>query len=454
MAANLSLGVSGMHGLIGSGITPQNAIRYASAIGTYLDGGPVVVGIDTRTSSAMLRHAAFAALMGCGCEIHDSGVCPSPVLQHLVRELGAAGGLLIGAGHHPAEWNALIPISASGAYASPLEAQSLLELYHSQDYRLGTWRDAGSVRPVPAAMKRAYVDTVFARVDAGAIREARLTVVADYCNGSGGDLGRELLGRLGVRCVAINDRGDSFLPHDPEPRPRASVQARALMAPLDADAGFVFNSDMTRMAIVSDSGETLSEEYTLPLLADHVLGSLREPCTVVTNVCTTRTLDDVVRRHGSELDKTAVGQAQVVDRMLELRSPLAGEGCGSVAYGGGTYGYDGFLMMALFLEALASSEVSATDLARRLRRFHLVKRKILCPVSHAYSLIHRLPDRFPDAAQSEFDGLRFDWDAGWVHVRHSKTEPAIRLIVEWETPRGAIEMADRFRALIEREITT
>ena len=127
------LGGAGMHGETGNGLTPDLVIDFASALGTCLEGGKVVIASDTRFSSTMFTHAAVSALMACGTNVYNAGIAPAPLLHFLVPHLSSDGGLLIGAGHHPAGWNAIVPLSSSGAYFNSVQLQELLDIYHAHN---------------------------------------------------------------------------------------------------------------------------------------------------------------------------------------------------------------------------------------------------------------------------------------------------------------------------------
>jgi phosphomannomutase len=439
-----------MRGEVGAGLTPGLAIDFASAFGTYTDGGKIIVGADTRFSSPMLTHAVCSALMSCGCEVISAGITSAPLMHFMVPHLEADGAILIGAGHHPAGWNALMPLAANGAYFNSVQMQQLLDIYHSHKYRNSDWKSIGKIVEIPRGVDDAYLEMICSRLDIEAIRSMYFTVLADFCNGSGSCLAENFASRLGIELIPINNSFTGILPHDPEPRPRSSVQVKSIMRVLNAEAGFVFNSDASRMAVVTSSAETLSEEYTFPLVADQVLEKSEAGTGVVTNWCTTRTLDEIVESHKGNLFKTKVGQSPIIDRMIELNAGLGGEGSGSIALGDSVKGFDGFMAMGLVLEALATRKCSSAELAERLPRYHIIKKKINCPSAHAYSLLKGLQDKFSDAKFSEEDGLRFDWPDGWIHFRTSVTEPVIRMIVEWKTLEEANYRADQMRGMLER----
>jgi phosphomannomutase len=444
---SLRIGTAGLRGQIATALTPPLAMDFASALGTYLDGGAVIVGRDTRISSPMLCNAAVSALLSCGCNVIDAGVISAPEMHFMVPHLKAAAGLLVSAGHHPKGWNALIPFTASGAFFTNVQLQELLDIYHSRRYSQQPWDRIGTEKPAPARVQEDYLDRLCSKLDTDAIADGGFSVIADFCNGAGARAGEKLAERLGIKMIAINKDPSGILPHDPEPRPRSALQVHSVLKPLKADIGFVFNSDMSRTSIVTSSGETLSEEYTIALVADQLLKKEQK---VVTNWCTTKTLDEVAARHKANVYKTKVGEAFIIDRMLELGAELAGDGSGSAAFGGHIPGYDNFMVMGVILEAMAKKKATSAELAAALPRYHLVKRSIRTSSSHAYTMLHNLRGHFPDAEVNDEDGLRFDWPEGWIHLRASTTEPIVRMIVEWNSKEQAEDRALQVRGLLER----
>ncbi|MCJ8330030.1 MAG: hypothetical protein HRT89_08320, partial [Lentisphaeria bacterium] len=428
----LSLGVSGIHGEIGAGLSPAHAINYASALGTYLEGATIMVGIDTRGSSQMLKHAICSGLMSCGSNIIDAGLCPSALLSYFCKHSDCQAAINISGIHHPMNFNAIQVIDKDGSPYSPVQGQSVMDIYHGQKFRNISWQETGKMSLVDDSLKVAYLDSICAHLDMDAIRAAKFSIVVDFCNGAGSVLADSFAERFGLNMIAINNTADEFLPHDPEPRPRSSMQVKALMDPLSASIGFNFNSDMSRCAVVSCCGETLSEEFTFPLVADRVLERHGSDSIVVTNNCTTRTLDQIVERHGAKLVKTKTGPSHVIDKQEELKAVLCGEGSGSVAYAPHLSAFDGYFTMGIILESMAVRKKSSSELVQMLdRQYKICKRKMPCAASEAYSIIRKMRDQL-DGEIDETDGIRFDWDEGWIHIRPSSTEPVVRIFVEWQ----------------------
>lgn len=444
----LKIGSAGMRGVVGAGLTPESAGAFASAFGTLHAGKPVLLGMDTRPSSRMLRQAAAGALLGCGCEVVDGGVLSAGMMHYLIPKLGLAGGLLITGGHQPVGWNALIPLSGSGAYFNDLARRELLDLYHGRRFSAAPYQAVKPLAALPETALADYWSFLQNAVDSERIRRHNYCLIGDFCNGAGAKYAAAFAAAFNLRLIPINDVPGAPLVRDPEPRPRNELGIRAVVQPLGAVMGLVFNSDMSRAGILSDAGEPLSEELTSPIGIDYLLEKAGAPQRVVGNCCSTRTLDDAVAKRGGTLEKVKVGQAPVIEEMLESRAFAAGEGAGSFTFGE-LYGFDAFLMAAVLLEMVAVRETPLSEQLKTLPRYQIVKNTIPCPSSRGYAMLRRIRHRFSGVPCTETDGLRFDWEDGFLSLRLSGTDSVLRLISESRRRNTAVERAWQVRALLE-----
>lgn len=435
----LRLASFGVRGFVGQSLTPKVVMDFASAFGTFVDGGRVLLGRDTRYSSPMFHAAVTSSLLGCGCEVLDLGVCPTPLLQFSVRGQGAAGAVSISGGHNGMGWNALTLIGADGAVIEPSGGETVLDTFHAGAFLRRGPSQLGQVRPVVDFFPP-YLDALARVVHADAIRRARFTVLIDPVGGAGCPFLAEFAQALGFSLVAINGEPSGYLAREPEPRPRSALQMASFIRHVKGDVGFVLSSDLGRLSLVTEQGEPASEEYTFPLLARHVLG--KRLGTVVTNSCTTRMVDDIAAAAGVPVVKTSVGQAFVTARVADEQAIIGGEGSGSAALPEFHPGFDGFLMMALTLEAMAESGRPLSDLVRSLPKYHMVKRRVVCGSREAYRALEAFLTRAPEFGATrcdQTDGVRLDWNDGWLHARASHTEQLIRVISE----AGVREVAER-----------
>lgn len=445
----LRLASFGMRGFVGSSLTLRSVMDFAAAFGTYLDGRRVLLARDTRTSSPMLHDAVSASLISCGCEVLDMGICPTPMLQFSVKPLGAAGGVSISGGHNAMGWNSITLIDEDGALLEPAGGETVLDIYHAGDFlrrrsdAIGALRDAGNFADDYFAALRGLIDT-------NAIRAAGLNVVIDPLGGAGCPYLKRFAGEIGFKLIAVNDQPSGYLAREAEPRPRSALQMASFIRHVQGHAGFVLSSDMARMSMVTETGEPVSEEFTFAVIADHILR--RHPGVVVTNCCTTRIIDDIALLHHGRVVKTPVGQAYIASALADEGGVVGGEGSGSVLMPSFSRGADGFLMIALVLEAMATRGESLSALIHALPRYHIVKRSIACASRAGYRAIEKVRERVdtfePPQSIDLTDGLRLDWADGWLHARASDTEKIVRVISEDRDRETAIQRAEHMLRMI------
>ncbi len=444
----LRLASYGVRGFVGQSLTPRVIMDYAAAFGTFVDGQRVLLGRDTRYSSPMIHAAVTASLISCGCEVLDFGICPTPVLQFAVRHHQAAGAVSITGGHHGMGWNALNLIGHDGSFLEPVGGESVLERFNAGDFLKQPFDRLGSVQPVEAYFA-AYLDALAAAVNVEAIRRSGFTVLIDPVGGAGCSFLDDFARVLGFRLVAVNAQPSGYLAREAEPRPRSALQMASFIQHVQGHIGFVLSSDLGRLSIVTETGEPASEEYTFALIARHLLE--KRPGTVVTNYCTSRMIDDLARQFGVPVQKTPVGQAYVVAQLIDELGRVGGEGSGSVALPEFSPAFDGFLMMALILEAMAETGRCASELVSSLPRYHMVKRSLACGSRQAYRALEgyreQMAGRHPHAMDMH-DGIRIDWPDGWLHVRASQTEQVIRVISEATTRPLAEQRAEESLRMI------
>ncbi len=439
-----------MRGEVGAGLTPAVASDFAAAYATLDPISSVLVGIDPRISSEMLRHAVVSSLAGAGCKVIDGRILTAGMMHFLIPHLKLGGGILITGGHQHIGWNALIPLSADGAYFDSLRQRELYDVYHSRRFHYASAEKILPVTNLPADALDAYWNFISSTLNVKAIADAKLRVICDLCNGAGAIYSKQFANHLGIELVTVNDTASGVIPRDPEPRPRSGSLIRSIIAPLQATVGFVFNSDLSRLGLVTDTGEPLSEEMTLPLAVNYLLDRFPKGSKVVTNICSTKALDDIVEQHDCILEKSRVGQAQVLETARSVGAVITGEGSGSFTFGA-MRGFDGFLMAGVILESIAVLGKSLSEQLKSLPSYHIVKQVIPCNSLHAYQQLRQIRLEFDDDLEcTDLDGLRFDWPDGFLSLRLSTTDALLRLISVSKNPDLATERAWRARLSWER----
>lgn len=443
---SLKISISGVRGIVGEALTPQLLTAFSAAFGTYVGRGGILVGRDTRQSGDMVRHAVFAGLLSSGCEPVDLGICPVPSLQLRVATTGALGGIAITASHNPVEWNALKFVSSRGLFLNAPQAEELLDIYHQRSFtRVGS-SEIRAVREDHRAISE-HVAKLLRYFDVKGVRRAKLKVVLDSCNGAGSLAAPRFLREMGCRVIEIHTRPNGIFPRDPEPVPENLGTLRKEVIRQGADVGFAQDADADRLAVIDAEGRPIGEDYTLALAVLFVLG--RSTGTVVTNLSTTRAIDDIAAERGSPVVRTRIGEIHVVEEMIQTGAVVGGEGNGGVVLPEIHLCRDSMGGMGAVLQLLAERGEPLSNIVAGLPRYHMVKQKLNFPRDRVARLQEVLEKRFEGAAgRNTLDGLKLEWPREWLHVRPSNTEPILRVVVESTSARRAGSLAREVRRVI------
>ncbi len=458
-AEPLIVSVSGLRGIVGATLTAEVAARYAVAFVETLPPGPLVLGRDGRESGPMLAAAIMAAVAATGREVIDCDVAATPTIGVAVRERAAAGGIQISASHNPARYNGLKLFAAAGRVLTAAAGRDVLAGFERLSEAGARLPSAGQPgRLVSYDPTEAHVALVEQVVDVEAIRRHRPRVWIDCGHGAGSRVALPLLARLGCEVIAEGAEPDGRFEHEPEPTADNLAGLLPRIQQAGADVGFFQDPDADRLAIADASGRYLGEEATLALCAEAVLATTPGP--VVVNCSTSGMTAAIAERLGVACHVSAVGEANVVDRMLATGAVLGGEGNGGVIDPRVVLVRDSAVAMALVLARMCRGDslVPVAELAAALPRFVMRKTKVpLGPAIRGASLtagLERLVAAFPAARADRLDGLRLEWPGGWLLVRGSNTEPIVRIVGEQAIgPEGEAAAAAGLDAAIARAAT-
>ncbi|MCA9741821.1 MAG: phosphoglucosamine mutase [Deferribacteres bacterium] len=439
--SRLMISISGIRGVIGEGLTPQVAMEVAQAFGTVCNGGTVVVGRDSRVSGEMMHHAVVAGLISVGTRVIDLGICPTPTTQLATENLHASGGIIITASHNPVMWNGIKLLASDGLFLDAEQGEKVLDIRNRGAYNFRSWDQIGHVEKYDRAIDE-HIEAVLALpfVNVSQIRARKFKVVADCINGAGAVAVPKLLSALGCDSVIINGTPDGKFSRTPEPLPENLGEVTTAVEQYGADFAVVVDPDADRLALVSEKGEPLGEEYTLALAVDFILQRKRGP--VVANVSTTLAIDDLAQKYDSPVERTRVGEINVAKHMREIDAVIGGEGNGGVILPDIHLGRDAFIGITLTLQALAETGKSLSQLRAEMPQYSMVKSKIeLADDMDPKAIIARLEEKYAEEKLDKTDGLKILRDKSWVQVRASNTEPIIRVMAEAQTEDEAKALA-------------
>ena len=445
--------ISGIRGTIGGkvgdNLTPVDAVKFASAYGTFLKNNSskekltVVIGRDARISGSMIHNLVQNTLIGLGINVIDLGLSTTPTVEVAVPLEKADGGIILTASHNPKQWNALKLLNEKGEFLNGADGAKILEIAEAEAFDFVDVDSLGEITTNDSYMD-IHIDEVLdlPLVDADLVKTKKYKVVVDAVNSTGGIVIPNLLEQMGVEVVKLYCEPNGHFPHNPEPLKEHLGDICKLVVEEKADFGIVVDPDVDRLAFVSNDGEMFGEEYTLVAIADYVLS--KTPGNTVSNMSSSRTLRDITNKHNGSYQASAVGEVNVVELMKATNAIIGGEGNGGIIYPELHYGRDSLVGVALFLTYLANQEKTVAELRASYPQYYMSKNKIeLTPQIDVDAILVAMTEKYKNEEINTIDGVKIDFATEWVHLRKSNTEPIIRIYTEAPTQAEADKLAFR-----------
>ncbi|MCB5250259.1 MAG: phosphoglucosamine mutase [Candidatus Cloacimonadales bacterium] len=447
--SKLMMSVSGVRGIFGKGMDPQLIFKISAHLANYLrnknqsDNPYIIIGRDSRTTGEALFHAAASGIMSVGVNVQYLGIATTPTVLLAVEQAQgkAIGGICITASHNPAEWNALKLVDQNGMFLFPEFAKEFYTLIDNP-IPYTSWDKIGKLSTYDKANED-HINKVLEipYIGLDQIRSKHFRVVLDSVNGAGCVISKKMLTELGCEVIEINGEPTGIFAHNPEPLNKNLAQLEDAVKQHNADIGFATDPDGDRLAIVSEKGVCIGEEFSLLLAEKFVLSKVKGD--IVTNLSSSMASDDIAQEFGVSVIRTAIGEINVGKKMKEIKSPIGGEGNGGIICPDVHYTRDAIAGMALILAFMAEELKPISEIVMSIPHYFIAKEKLdLLPeqldkvMEHAYTI-------YPDTDKNTTDGIKYIFDKKWVHIRKSGTEPIIRVYAEAKTQDDADQLCDK-----------
>ena len=447
--------VSGVRGIIGDSLTPQNIIKFTSAFAEYCrkySGGKklrIAVGRDGRLCGEIIEQMVLSNLALAGFEVTNIGIAPTPTVQIATEDLKCAGGISITASHNPQIWNGLKFLNPDGTFLDEKQVKDFLKTAEEGKFSYADIKDLK-----PAKNDFTWLDRHIEKVlklkiiNREKIKRRKFRIVVDAVNSSGSVIVPKLLEKLGCKVIRLYCDGSGKFPHTPEPLPENLKLLSAAVRKQKADLGISVDPDADRLVLITDKGEPFSEENTITAVTNYVLKNTRAKNRSVTvNLSTSRSVDDIALRNNAKVFRSPVGEINVVKEMQKNGSVIGGEGSGGVIFSELHYGRDSIIGIALILSEFAGSNKKISEYKTSLPQYFISKTK-LENVKNPDKILKNFEKRYSKDKDVikiwTNDGLKIDFKNYWVHMRKSNTEPIIRIITEATSKAEAVKLQKKF----------
>jgi len=435
-------GSSGVRGLANVELTAVLAEQVGSAVATFVKAREVLVARDTRVSGAMLQDALVSGLESNGATAKCLGIMPTPVLAWLTKKIKADSGLMITASHNPPEYNGIKIFDRNGLAYDEKKEDAIERIIAQRYFRLADYQNVGHHQS--ADKTKLYIEHIKNNV-----RLCRKwTVVVDAGCGATFNVAPTVLRDLGCKVIAMNSQPDGFFPaRNPEPNYKSLNDLAAVVKTLRADVGLAFDGDGDRVAFVDESGQFSGFDQLLAAYASHVIKKHRG-CKVVTSVEASMAIEKMVERYGGKVVRTKVGDVYIAGMMKKCNAVFGGEPCGAWIHPKLNYCPDGILSSVMLLKALEQEKESLAEFTAETPKYPILRKNFQCQNIAKETIVKKIGNHlktfFPVFQEfSEIDGVRLVLEKGWLLVRASGTEPAVRLTVEGESLKAAKEIMEK-----------
>ena len=425
----------------------EKILNYISAFHSLQPKGVFILGRDTRPSGEIFIEDIAEKLVDIGRDLINVNVVPTPTVQFMVENTDAVGGIIVTASHNPTEWNGLKFVRNDGTFLLPDECKKLFS--RANDPEEISVDEKGLNYPDVNAIQKHVINVAnLSCIDQNRIRSRKFKVVVDAVNGAASEALPYMLESLGCEVKKIHCKGNGQFDRPPEPLPENLSDLINAVLDNNADVGFASDPDGDRCAVILNDGRAAGDEYTLVMAADGYLQTVGQSETLVTNLSTTMALDKLAEKYNSTVTRSAVGEINVVQKMMEMGSNLGGEGNGGVILKEAHLGRDSLVAATMILHRMAMTEKPISHIFDQLPQFVMVKDRLELESIDTDSVYKKARTIFSDAEVNEIDGLKFTWEDRWVHLRSSNTEPIMRIYAEGINKEIAQILVDKVKAII------
>ncbi len=434
--------VSGIRGLVGEDLYPENIAKFASTFGDFINSGTVICGTDTRKSGKTFSGIFSNTLNYKGINVIHIGIVPTPTVLFLVNKMKLKGGFIITASHNPPQYNGLKFVNSKGRFLNKKDYEKFIYL---EKHPIKKFKKQGKTL-TDTTLYKEHIKAVlqYPLINKNKIKKKKLKIVFDCASGGGAIVIPELLKQLNVELITINSNIDGNFYRNPEPIPINLKRLQQKVRQEKGDLGLATDGDGDRIAIVTPNRGTISEEYTIGLIGNYVLQKTNKN-KIVINQSSSILLETLGKKHNYKVYRSPVGEANVVEEIIKRKSIIGGEGNGGVILPEINKTRDALIASALLIQMLTDNNKDIDSILDEFPEVNIIKKKYPLKDKKIFTKIKK---KFSKYNIDKTDGLRIMFDDGFIHIRPSGTEPIIRLIAEFTSKEKTLEMINKTEELI------
>ncbi|KWX01362.1 mannose-1-phosphate guanyltransferase [Carbonactinospora thermoautotrophica] len=443
-------GPRGVSGIINVEITPELAVRLASAYATMLKkGATVVTARDHSRAARALKRAVISALTSSALNVRDLECVPMPVAR-LETARGSAGGVMIRTSPGMPDSVDIMFLEGTGADLSQSAQRKLDRVFSRQEFRRAFPGEIGDLT-FPSRVFESYANELLASIDTSGIAEAELKIVLDTAGGTTALVMPALLGRLGVDVLTVNTGMDEAHPTETyEERQQAMARLGELVASAKAAFGVHFDPVGERISLVDERGQIVDDDRALLVFLDLVAAERRSG-RIALPVTTTRIAEQVCAFHGVQIVWTRTSPDDLTRVASQDGVIFGGDGRGGFIIPEFTRVLDGVAAFVRLLGLVARTKLTLSQIDARIPQEHVLRRDVPTPWAAKGMVMRSVVEAAGDRKLDTTDGVRVVEDDGrWVLVLPDPAEAVTHLWAEGPDIESATQLLDEWTEVVER----
>ena len=444
-------GPRGVSGLVNVEITPELAVRLASAYATTLRKGSVVTtSRDASRAARALKRAVISALTASAINVRDLEVATLPVTRFETVRSDSVGGVMVRTTSGDAQSVDIVFLDERGSDISRAAQRKLERVISRQEFRRAFPGEIGDLT-FPARVVDTYSDDLQARIDTSGVADAALKVVIDTAGGTSSLVLPSLLGRIGVDVLTVNGVLDERSPTETlADHMRGLERLGELVASSRAAFGVRFDPVGERIALVDERGELVHDDRALLVLLDLVAAE-RRAGEVALPVTTTRVAEAVTRFHGISIRWTSSAPDELSHAAGRRNVIFAGDGRGGFIVPEFSPHVDGVAAFLRLVGLVARTQLTLSQIDARIPRAHVIKRSVPTPWAAKGAVMRHVVESAGDRELDTTDGVRLvEPDGRWVLVLPDPAEAVTHLWAEAPDPASATALLDTWTLVVEQ----
>jgi mannose-1-phosphate guanylyltransferase/phosphomannomutase len=444
-------GPRGISGLVNVEITPELAVRLASAYATTLKKGDVVTASrDASRAARALKRAVISALTASAINVRDLEVAPVPVTRFETARSDAAGGVVLRTTPGDPQAVDIMFLDATGGDLSLAAQRKLERVFSRQEFRRAFPGEIADLEFPPRVLET-YVQDMLRCIDTTGVREANLKVVLDTAGGAAALVLPPLLGRLAVDVLAVNNRLDETSPTETLAEHMRDLERLGdLVASSRAAFGVRFDPVGERIFLVNERGELISDDRALLVVLDLIAAERNSGC-IALPVTTTRVGEQVARFHGARVQWTATSPDELTAAAAHPDVIFAGDGRGAFIVPEFSPTIDGIAAFVRLVGLVARTKLTLSEIDARIPQAHVLRRAVPTPWAVKGQVMRSVVEAAAGRELDTTDGVRVvEPDGRWVLVLPDLAEAVTHLWAEAPDAAAASLLLEEWAGVVER----